>query len=326
MATYGSLVVTERAAVRWGPGGSPETVDAVAARWRGTFEPSHLAWSVTIEGDRARSAGSHGCVARQLDDVTVVDCICDPCTGVRTDDEVNATDGEFAVLVLVASGRESLQQGGEHLEIGSGDVVMWDSRLPARFRIHERLQKTSLIVPQTVLDAPARRLRRGAVRLDHSAAATHLLRRYVEVLGTTGGDLDGPSAVAARNAGVELLLAALRAGGAPASALAYEVLRDQMMRYIDEHLGAIKITPEELAAAHCVSERTVHRVFHETGETVGDVVRRQRLARARHDVINTEVTLSTIAHRWRYADLSHFTRSFKARYGHPPSHLRSPRD
>jgi AraC family transcriptional activator of tynA and feaB len=65
--------------------------------------------------------------------------------------------------------------------------------------------------------------------------------------------------------------------GAPA-------LRASIERYIDRHLLNGAVTPAALAAAHWVSVRTVKRVFSATGQTVGEVVRARRLARARDQI------------------------------------------
>ena len=49
----------------------------------------------------------------------------------------------------------------------------------------------------------------------------------------------------------------------------------------------------------------------------------RRLARAREDLTDSDLPVSTIAHRWGFSDPSHFTRSFKARYGSSPREYRT---
>jgi AraC family transcriptional regulator, positive regulator of tynA and feaB len=66
----------------------------------------------------------------------------------------------------------------------------------------------------------------------------------------------------------------------------------------------------------------VNRIFSATGQTVGEVVRLRRLARAREELIDFDRPVSAIAHRWGFADTSHFSRSFKAHYGSPPTEYR----
>jgi AraC-like DNA-binding protein len=72
-----------------------------------------------------------------------------------------------------------------------------------------------------------------------------------------------------------------------------------------------------------VSIRTVNRVFSATGQTVGEVVRARRLARARAEVTASDRPISEIAHRWGFSDTSHFSRTFKAHYGYSPTDYRN---
>jgi AraC-like DNA-binding protein len=90
--------------------------------------------------------------------------------------------------------------------------------------------------------------------------------------------------------------------------------------------GGVKLdraAPAVIASAHAVSIRTVHRVFSATGQTVGEVVRLRRLARARDDLTSGARPISAIAHRWGFYDTSHFSRTFKARYGSSPADYRN---
>jgi AraC-like DNA-binding protein len=100
-------------------------------------------------------------------------------------------------------------------------------------------------------------------------------------------------------------------------------LRASIERYIERNLLAGTVTPAAIASAHCVSIRTVNRVFSVTGQTVGEVVRARRLARARGDVIKSDRPISGIAQRWGFSDTGHFSRTFKAHYGSSPTDYRN---
>ncbi|HTF52408.1 MAG TPA: helix-turn-helix domain-containing protein, partial [Pseudonocardia sp.] len=66
----------------------------------------------------------------------------------------------------------------------------------------------------------------------------------------------------------------------------------------------------------------MNRVFNATGQTVHEVVRVRRLARARDEVAAGGTPIATIATRWGFADSSHFSRAFKAHYGSSPRDYR----
>ena len=92
---------------------------------------------------------------------------------------------------------------------------------------------------------------------------------------------------------------------------------------MERHLLNRGVNPAAVAAAHNVSVRTVYRVFEMAGETVGEVVRVRRLAKARRDLTEGCEPISTIAHHWRFSDSSHFSKAFKAHYGASPSEYRA---
>jgi AraC family transcriptional regulator, positive regulator of tynA and feaB len=72
-----------------------------------------------------------------------------------------------------------------------------------------------------------------------------------------------------------------------------------------------------------MSVRSVYRVFEETGETVSVFVQARRLVRARRDLATGRDPVSDIAARWGFADASHFSRAFRARYGRTPRDFRA---
>jgi AraC-like DNA-binding protein len=99
-------------------------------------------------------------------------------------------------------------------------------------------------------------------------------------------------------------------------------LRSQLEQWIKKHLRSGPIRVVDMAKAFNVSSRTVHRAFSLTGDTVGSVVRMQRLAGARRDVVATDLPIGSIAHRWGYYDASHFGREFRSFLSMSPSDYR----
>jgi AraC family transcriptional regulator, positive regulator of tynA and feaB len=299
-------------------------VDDVPARWQQMLSATHLPWEVRSpapEPGRIFHASVH---RGWIEDLALVDCVCSPCSGTRQRHQLAATAGEFIVLLITRSGQETVGQGRTEASLQPGDAVAWDSTRPARFTVWQLLSKRSLLIPRAALDEVSGRgwTMPGTV-LNGSSPAVRLLIDYLDVLRATLGDL-GPSAVtAARNATLELFSGALRADSDVASAAtARPALRAAMGRYIERHLLDVELTQSALATAHGVSCRTVNRIFSDTGQTVGEVVRVRRLARARDELIGSDQLISGIAHRWGFSDSSHFSRSFKAHYGSSPSAYR----
>jgi len=289
--------------------------------WEQMLSTTHLPWTVQIDGPRPFEAW----VRRWwIDDLALVDCECGPCSGTRQRRQIGDTEGEFVVVLMTRAGRETVSQGDSEAELRPGDAVVWDSTKTARFSVWEPLSKRSLLIPRAALEeVNGRAWSPAGVMLDGAAPATRLLVSYLDALSATLPALGSSAVAAARNATLELLVGALRVDGdVPTTSTAQPALRAAMDRYIERHLLDGAVTLHDIAVAHGVSVRTVNRIFNATGQTVGEVIRVRRLARAREDLTESDLPVSTIAHRWGFSDPSHFTRSFKARYGASPREYR----
>jgi AraC family carnitine catabolism transcriptional activator len=90
-----------------------------------------------------------------------------------------------------------------------------------------------------------------------------------------------------------------------------------MNRHIDDPLPM-----DELAEAAGYSRRHLERLFRDaTGQTPGDFYRNLRLDRGRNLLTTTELSLQEIAMACGFGSVSHFSKSFKARYGTTPTKL-----
>jgi transcriptional regulator GlxA family with amidase domain len=86
--------------------------------------------------------------------------------------------------------------------------------------------------------------------------------------------------------------------------------------YIDANLGNPGLAPLTIARANAISLRTLHRMFESTDDSVSGFIRTRRLSRCRADLLRgTDETVSTIAHRWGFRNMSFFSRLFRERYG-----------
>jgi AraC family transcriptional activator of tynA and feaB len=97
----------------------------------------------------------------------------------------------------------------------------------------------------------------------------------------------------------------------------------EVRRYIRAHLQDGALGPESVAGAHAMSVRALHALFEDTGESVGGLIRRERLARCHEDLsLANGGSVTEIAFRWGFHDAAHFARVFKAHYELTPSDVR----
>ncbi|UDL93937.1 AraC family transcriptional regulator [Lichenihabitans sp. PAMC28606] len=99
-------------------------------------------------------------------------------------------------------------------------------------------------------------------------------------------------------------------------------------RHIEEHLSDPDLSLGEVARACGLSLRYLHRLFHDAGSTGGQYIRDRRLDLANHLLQRAPTgggSIASLAYRVGYSDQAHFSRAFKAKFGHSPSESRARR-
>ena len=107
---------------------------------------------------------------------------------------------------------------------------------------------------------------------------------------------------------------------------AHRALMLQITSFIEEHLGEAGLAPAQIAAAHHISLRQLHKLFHASGTTVAGWIRQRRLERCGHDLRDPRWSgrpVASIGARWGDPDPAHFSRLFKAAYGVGPRDYRA---
>jgi AraC family transcriptional regulator, positive regulator of tynA and feaB len=301
------------------------TRDDVAAQWEHIMSATYLPWTVAIPELPPPDVFQGWVRRRWIDDILMADSRCGPCSGRRARHQLADTEGEFVVVMIIQKGATTVSQRHTAATLTPGDVAAWDSTQRNQFTVPESLSKRSMLIPRAALDeVGGRSWMRDGVVLDPTAPATRLLTTHLHTLNEVLPELGSAAMRAVRMAALELFVGALRTDSdvCPAES-SRPALRASMERYIEQNLLNGAVTPAAIAAAHWVSIRTVNRVFSATGQTLGEVVRARRLARARAEVTDRDRSISVIAHRWGFSDTSHFSRTFKAHYGCSPTDYRN---
>jgi AraC family transcriptional regulator, positive regulator of tynA and feaB len=294
-------------------------------RWEQLLSVSHIDMAVRMADDRPQRPFQASVRRLWIDDLALVDARCDPCAGTRGVARIKNADIDYVVLLIAHSGRESVWLDGESTDMRSGDAVIWDTAKPGRFKVWEPMVKRSLFIPRAAWEeAAGRRSGPVGVILRRDAPTTELLTSYLGVLAHTVDRLPAHAVAAAREATLNLVAAAtLPEAGPFAQFPSGEVLRATIGQWVERNIARPDLTPATIAQAHSVSVRTVHRVFEQSGETLGALIRRRRLARARLELVEGINPITTIAARWGFSDPSHFTRAFRAQYGTSPTAFRA---
>jgi AraC family transcriptional activator of tynA and feaB len=229
--------------------------------------------------------------SREVGDLQLADWHCSPLDGELS--LGNAREGQYVVVVLAAWGEERAAKRTLTLPRAALVAAGCDASIP------------SCLVPE------------------HDRPLVGVLLMVLDEVWSRVPAMNASEVEATRGALVTLTAGVIRAGSGlvtPRSGL--PALRAQIDDWIDNNLPSGPIHVETLAAAHNVSARTIHRAFSLTGDTMTAVVRARRLAAVREDLVHTDMTIATIAHRWSYYDPSHLCREFRRHFGVSPSEYR----
>ena len=244
----------------------------------------------------------------------------------RTRSEVSRADDRLIFLAMQLRGRSRMVQMGKEACLSPGDMTLIDSGRPCAFYFDADNAQMSLHIPRGLIE---RRLRSGTLPLAEplrgglAATAGAMIRSLFE----TSEALPPAQALVAGEALTSIILSMLfddSEGGEPGLQQA-DAQAASLRRYIELHIDDPDLSPCSIAQAHRMSVRHLHRVFQATGETVGDCIRRLRLAKCASDLRNPamrDLTVTEIAYRWGFSDSAHFSRTFRAEFGQAPRSYR----
>ncbi|WP_241769661.1 AraC family transcriptional regulator [Rhodococcus opacus] len=190
--------------------------------------------------------------------------------------------------------------------------------------VRERVRKRTLTLPRAVLVAAGCDANIPAcLVVEQGRPLVGVLLRVLDEAWNRVPGMNTSEVEATRGALVTLTAGVIRVHSGPVKETSdMDALRAQIDDWITRNLRCGPIHIEDLAAAHSVSARTIHRAFALTGDTMTAVVRSRRLAAVREELVHTNMTIAKIAHRWCFYDPSHLGREFRRCFGVSPSEYR----
>jgi AraC family transcriptional activator of tynA and feaB len=228
-------------------------------------------------------------------------------------------DQDVVMVMAGYDGEERLSFGGTDTLFGRGALLIMSGEGVGRggFSVPKSLRKRTLVLPSPALRAAGSGLKiPRSLALGPDRPLVGMFHAFLDQVWTALPDMVAAEREAARTALIALIAGIVRSEGVDVNdQSALPALRAQLDRSIAERLRQGPVRLEDLAADHRVSTRTIHRAFALTGDTMKSVVRAQRLAGVRQDLLNTNLTIASIAHRWNYYDPSHLGREFREVFG-----------
>ncbi|MFC4122571.1 helix-turn-helix domain-containing protein [Nonomuraea zeae] len=294
--------------------------------WRGVVSDAFvpLAASFPAEADGAFSGRLRG---GTLGPLGIFDVDTDAHAAHRTRRLISAHPADYYKLGLLVRGNGVLSQDGRQARLGPGDFAVYDTSRPYTLAFDSPARLLVLIFPRPMLALRPRAIERiTATTISGTTGLGALISPFLLRMGHDLEELEERGGVRLAANVLDLLSTALadrldvRAPD-PSGALFLRITT-----FIESRLGDPLLDPAAIAAAHHISTRYLHKLFHSEGTSVSVWIRERRLGRCRRDLLDPllrDRSVSTIAARWGFVNAAHFSRLFKAVYGHSPRECRA---
>jgi AraC family transcriptional regulator, positive regulator of tynA and feaB len=223
------------------------------------------------------------------------------------------------------AGRVFGGRDGWSTEIKSHDLILFDMMRPFKLDFDTPFTRTTVSFPRSALVSRIGAFERFMARpIDGSSGIGAILSSILRGLPSHLRTI--PAEARGRLAGnlLDLAATALVSEIAPARSSA-DMIMVNVKLWIETHLGD-ELSAQRIAARWKLSVRHLNRLFAREGTSLMSYVWERRLMRSYRDLTDytqRHRSITEIAFSAGFNDLSHFSRSYRARFGCAPSDTRS---
>lgn len=227
------------------------------------------------------------------------------------------------LVSLQISGLCHVVQGVAEFTLNAGDIGLVNADRTMRLTFENEVHRIVAVVPRRQIEAACGWLSpNSAFRFARGLSTTRVLAHLISEMASPDCELREDEEDALGRAFLDLLSASREKRHLPARD---EAIRLRLIAYLRANIEDPDLSPRSAAQVIGVSERTVHALFAGSGTTCRRWIIEERLRRAAvalqaHEWIGSSI--SEIAFRLGFSDLSHFSRRFKERYFCSPSKYR----
>ncbi|MFF2852069.1 helix-turn-helix domain-containing protein [Streptomyces sp. NPDC058001] len=253
----------------------------------------------------------------------------------RTPQLIRRSDPDMYAVGLILHGRQGIIHKRREAALGAGDLVVYSTSQPYESVVDARQGTAASVVvqlPRAMVQLSSNRVDRVlAARMSGREGVGRLLACFLTHLATDTSPSRSADGQRLGSVLTELVTAWLAHHIDTEEQTPTETRQHvqflEIQDFIRRNLGDTELSPATIAAAHHISLRTLHRLFHDHahGATAASHIRRQRLTCARRDLTDPRLAtrpVHAIAARWGFFRPADFTRAFRTTYGTTPTEYR----
>jgi AraC-like DNA-binding protein len=294
--------------------------------WRHLVSKSFVPLDVTCDSKE----NFHGKMrSRSMGDVSAVEVSADGHHVLRKPSLIRESDGHYFKLSIMLAGSGILVQDNREALLLPGDIAVYDTQRPYTLAFDDAFRCLVLMFPPQLMDLPISSVGQlTAVRMGRDERLGRVISPFlVEIARNLDQFSDAIGTRLAYNA-VDLVTTMFSAELDLSKGTAVNPRAELMARiraFIEANLGDSDLNLASVAAAHYISTRYLHNLFHEENESAANWIRNRRLERCRRelkDPVHAQRSISSIAAKWGFTDAAHFSRLFRTAFGETPSNYR----
>jgi AraC-like DNA-binding protein len=253
-----------------------------------------------------------------------------PLRAIRTAKLIRRSDPGLYLVSLTLGGKVRFDHAGHETFVDTGELILIDASLPGDVVNDVPLEQMVIQIPKASFPLRPRVVERALARpMPARRGVGSLVTSFMKQL-MVSADEYAASDGARLTALVVDLVACLITSQLDEPAMAGDsrqrLLERRVLNFIEQRLGDPTLTPAVIAAAHQISVRYLHLLFHDQGLTVAGWIRRRRLDHCCRDLVDPSLDsrpVHAIGARWGFTDAASFSRVFRRAYGLPPGDYRS---
>lgn len=242
----------------------------------------------------------------------------------RSERNISSAAADHVTILMQVRGSTAIAHRDDEFLVEHNDVAIFDGRQPFSANNSEGARRVVAVVPRAMIDSRAPwLLQRPLQRLAANSRFLDLTRHHLMQLASDNLS-DSETSLLTDN--LCNLLALASATDIPPNRLEPELQLEALLAFCRQNLHDPRLSPRFLADHFGISVRTLHLRFEMIGQTFGRWLLENRLDASGKALKNPRQqarTISEIAYGCGFNDLSHFNKSFRARFGMAPGELRS---
>ncbi|MDD2800638.1 MAG: helix-turn-helix domain-containing protein [Methylococcales bacterium] len=235
-------------------------------------------------------------------------------------------DAYFAVILL--AGQYHLQQNGREVFLQAGDISLYDATLPHRIECPDAFSKLLISIPRSTLRDRVGGIEQcTALHIPGQIGIGAITANFIRSAAVQTGTIDAQDFSALAEYALDLLTMAITAVR-PANfnlSRSRVILLNRIKDFVEHHLADSTLDAAMVSDSVGLSVRYLNDLFNDEDTSLVRYIWQRRLEHCALDMraeVHIGHSLTDIALRWGFNDMSHFSRSFKSRFGCPPRDYR----